>query len=160
MLTSSSTTSRASAEPQRTQSLGGLRAVNPPTGPQRPYGSMSSAIGRPPPPPPLQEQNRYNPWNPSSHQQQYHPNGFNGGRGSPARSEASDGTAAGSDFETEKPAEANELAVTSNANFERSDSSVSRKRSYGDTNADDDRLRQHDDHTKRKRRSQVDAAYG
>jgi hypothetical protein len=37
---------------------------------------------------------------------------------------------------------------------------VSRKRSYGDTDADDERLRHHDDHTKRKRRSLVDAAYG
>ncbi|KAF1927926.1 uncharacterized protein M421DRAFT_64059 [Didymella exigua CBS 183.55] len=150
--------SRPPAESQRSQSLGGPRAINPPAGPQRPYGSMSSNIGRPPPPPP--ERDRYDPWNPCSRHQQYHPNGFNGGRGSPARSEASDGTAAGSDFGPEKPAEASELAATPGAKFERSDSSVSRKRSYGDTDADDERLRQHDDHTKRKRRSQVDAAYG
>ncbi|KAL1655855.1 hypothetical protein SLS61_001417 [Didymella pomorum] len=154
-------TSRAFPEPQRTQSLGGNRTYKPPAGPQqRPYGSMSSAIGRPPPPPPPPEINRYDPWNPSSRQQHYHPNGFNGGRGSPARSEASDGTAAGSDFGTEKPVDASEMSLTPGSKFERSDSSVSRKRSYGDTDADDDRQRQHDDQTKRKRRSQVDAAYG
>ncbi|KAF3039556.1 hypothetical protein E8E12_007666 [Didymella heteroderae] len=154
-------TSQTPKEPQRTQSLGGPRSFNPPTEPQqRPYGSMSSAIGRPPPPPPPPDHDRYDPWNPSSRQQQYHSNGFNGGRGSPARSEASDGTAAGSDFGTEKPADASEISLTPGSKFERSDSSVSRKRSYGDTDADDDRQRQHDDHTKRKRRSQVDAAYG
>lgn len=161
ILTCCSATSRAFPEPQRTQSLGGNRTYKPPAGPQqRPYGSMSSAIGRPPPPPPPPEINRYDPWNPSSRQQHYHPNGFNGGRGSPARSEASDGTAAGSDFGTEKPVDASEMSLTPGSKFERSDSSVSRKRSYGDTDADDDRQRQHDDQTKRKRRSQVDAAYG
>ena len=160
ILTCCSATSRAFPEPQRTQSLDVTRTFNPPAGPQqRPYGSMSSAIGRPPPPPPPPENNRYDPWNPSSRQQHYHPNGFNGGRGSPARSEASNGTAAGSDFGTEKPVDTSEMSLTPGSKFERSDSSVSRKRSYGDTDADDDRQRQHDDQTKRKRRSQVDAAY-
>lgn len=148
-------------EPQRSQSLSGARAVNTPAVVQRPYGSVSAATnGRPPPPPPPPENDRYDPWNPSNRQQQYHPNGFNGGRGSPARSEASNGTAAGSDFETEKPSEISEYSLTPGSKFERSDSSVSRKRSYGDTDADDDRSRQHEDHTKRKRRSQLDAAYG
>jgi hypothetical protein len=160
LLTCRSATSRAVPEPQRTQSLDGPRSFNSLTGPQRPYDSMSSAIGRPPPPPPPPGNDRYDPWNPSSRQQHYHPNGFNGGRGSPARSEASDGTAAGSDFGTERPADASEMSLTPGSKFERSDSSVSRKRSYGDTDADDDRQRQHDDQTKRKRRSQVDAAYG
>ena len=152
---------RPQAEPQRSQSLGGPRALNPPAAPQRPYGSMSSStVGRPPPPPPPPEHDRYNPWNPTNHQQHYHANGFNGGGDSPARSEASNGTAAGSDFGIEQPTETGELSVTPGSKLERSDSYVSRKRSYGDTDADDDRLRQHDDHTKRKRRSQVDAAYG
>lgn len=158
VLTCRSATSRGLPEPQRTQSLGGF---NSPVGSQqRPYGSMSSAVGRPPPPPPPLENDRYDPWNSSSRQQHYHPNGFNGGRGSPARSEASDGTAAGSDFGTEKPVDASETSHPPDSKFERSDSSVLRKRSYGDTGADDDRQRQHDDLTKRKRRLQVDAAYG
>jgi hypothetical protein len=152
---------RLQTESQRSQSLGGTHAINTSAAPQRPYGSVSlSTNSRPPPPPPPPEHDRYDPWNPSNRQQQYHPNGFNGGRGSPARSEASGGTAAGSDFETEKPSEVNEHSLTQGSKFERSDSSVSRKRSYGDTDADDDRLRQHEDHTKRTRRSQVDAAYG
>ena len=122
--------------------------------------SGSDTLVPPPPPPPPAEHDRYDPWNPSHRRQQYHTNGFNGGRGSPARSEASNGTAAGSDFGTEKGPGDQDLSRTPGSKFERSDSSVSRKRSYGDTDADDDRLRQHDDHTKRKRRSLVDAAYG
>jgi hypothetical protein len=154
-----SATSRTQTESQRSQSLGGPRGVSHPSVPQRPYGSMSSSANdRPPPPPPPPEHERYDPWNPSNRQQRYHTNDF-GGRGSPARSEASNGTAAGSDFETEKPTENSDQATTSGLMFERSDSSISRKRSYEDTGADDDRHRQHDDHTKRKRRSQVDAAY-
>ncbi|KAJ4322709.1 hypothetical protein N0V94_002227 [Neodidymelliopsis sp. IMI 364377] len=151
---------RLPVEPQRSQLLDGPRPIGHPAATQQqPYGSDSSSRNARPPPPPPPGQERYDPWNPTNRQQQYHPNGFNGGRGSPARSEASNGTAAGSDFETEKPPENNGQAITSGPNLERSDSSVSRKRSYGDTYADDDGLRQHDDHTKRKRRSQVDAAY-
>lgn len=158
-LTDPSTTHQP--QPPRTRSLSSTRVIVPPSAPQRPYGSMSSSsLGRPPPPPPPVEHGRYDPWNPSHRRQQYHTNGFNGGRGSPARSEASNGTAAGSDFGTEKGLEAQDISLTPGSKFERSDSSVSRKRSYGDTDADDDRLRQHDDHTKRKRRSLVDAAYG
>ncbi|KZM25897.1 hypothetical protein ST47_g2907 [Ascochyta rabiei] len=152
--------SQTQTDPQRSHPLDGPRTVGHPTAPQRPYGSMSSTNGRRPLPPPPPEHDRYDPWNPSNRQQQYHTNGFNGGRGSPARSEASDGTAAGSDFGTETPAEASEQTVVPGLKCEQSDSSLSRKRSYGDTDADDERLRQHDDHTKRKRRSQVDAAYG
>lgn len=147
-------------QPPRTRSLS-TRVIAPPSVTQRPYGSMSSSsLSRPPPPPLPVEHDRFDPWNPSHRRQQYHTNGFNGGRGSPARSEASNGTAAGSDFGTEKGLEAQDISLTPGSKFERSDSSVSRKRSYGDTDADDDRLRQHDDHTKRKRRSLVDAAYG
>ncbi|KAF9694381.1 hypothetical protein EKO04_007510 [Ascochyta lentis] len=152
--------SQAQTKPQKSQTLGGPRTVGHPVVPQRSYGSIPSSDGRRPPPPPPPEYDRYDPWNPSNRQQQYHTNGFNGGRGSPARSEASNGTAAGSDFGTETPAGASEQIDVPGSKCERSDSSVSRKRSYGDIDADDDRLRQHDDHTKRKRRSQVDAAYG
>lgn len=148
-------------EIQRSQSLGGSHVVGPPAVPQRLYGSMSSATFSQPPPPPLPlEYDQHNPWNPSHRRQQYHTNGFNSGRGSPARSEASNGTAAGSDFGTEKATETRDISLTPGSKFERSDSSVSRKRSYGDTDAGEDRLREHDDHTKRKRRSLVDAAYG
>ncbi|KAF3003459.1 hypothetical protein E8E13_003254 [Curvularia kusanoi] len=156
----SRTTTMPQSQPQRTQSLSNTRVTAPHSAPQRPYGSIStSSLGLPPPPPP-QEQDRYDPWNPSDRRQQYHSNGFNGGRGSPARSEASDGTAAGSDFGVEKAARAKDISLTPGSKFERSDSSVSRKRSHGDTDADDHGLREHDDHTKRKRRSLVDAAYG
>ncbi|KAH6613965.1 hypothetical protein C7974DRAFT_67525 [Boeremia exigua] len=157
----SSTISRPQAEQQRSQSLSGAPASSAHSLLQRSYGSISSSIvGPPPPPPPPPEQNRYDPWNPSNRHQQYHAKGFNGGRGSPARSEASNGTAAGSDFGIENPTDLNDISLTPGSKSERNDSSASRKRSYGDTDADDDRVREHDDHTKRKRRSQVDAAYG
>lgn len=145
-------------EPQRSQSLSGNRQVDVPSTPQRSYGSMSASANSQPPPPTLQEHDRFDPWNPSHRRQQYNNNGFNGGRGSPARSEASNGTAAGSDFGTDQAAKTQDLSLTPGSKFERSDSSVSRKRSHGDT-ADDERLREHDDHSKRKRRSIVDAAY-
>ncbi|KAJ8112412.1 hypothetical protein OPT61_g5211 [Boeremia exigua] len=148
--------SRPQIEPQRNQPLGHIPASNPGALPQRPYDSVSSIGGPPPPPPPPPGQDRYDPWNPRDRHQQYHANGFNGGRGSPARSEASNGTAAGSDFGVEKPTN---ISLTPGSKFERNDSSASRKRSYGDTHTDDDGLREHDDHTKRKRRSQVNAAY-
>ncbi|KAG9198954.1 hypothetical protein G6514_009231 [Epicoccum nigrum] len=155
------TTAKHQPQPPRTQSQSSTRVTAPLSAPQRPYDSISSSsLSRPPPPPPPVEHNRYDPWNPSHRRQQYHTNGFNGGRGSPARSEASNGTAAGSDFGTEKGFEAQNMSLTPGSKLERSDSSVTRKRSYGDTDADDDRLREHDDHTKRKRRSLVDAAYG
>lgn len=149
-------------EPQKNQSLGCPRTISHPAATQRPYGSTSSSNnGRPPPPPEHdQEHGQYDPWNPSNRQQERRTNSFNDGIGSPTGSEASNGTAAGSDFETEKPAEINEQSATPGSKCERSDSSISRKRSHGDTDADDDRLGQHDDHTKRKRRSQADTAYG
>lgn len=126
-----------------------------------PYGSISAghtvAFPAPPPPPPPEPQ-RYNAWN----QPQYNSQGYGGARGSPALSEDSNHTMAGSDFEPEKPRggiendkEASELP----ASLQRSDSSFSRKRSYEDADQGDNMPRQQDDHTKRKRRSQVDAAY-
>lgn len=156
-----STTSQSHTELQKNQSSGGIPASNPHGLAQRPHGSVSSSvIGPPPPPPPPPEQDRYDPWNPSDRHQRYHTNGFNGGRGSPARSEASDGTAAGSDFGVEKRSNSNDISLTPGSKFERNNSSASRKRSYGDTHTDDDQGCDHDDHTKRKRRSQVNAAYG
>ena len=66
---------------------------------------------------------------------------------------------AGSDFEPEKPGSGNENDNSAVPVLHRSDSSFSRKRSYEDADYDDERQRHQDDHTKRKRRSQVDAAY-
>jgi hypothetical protein len=68
---------------------------------------------------------------------------------------------AGSDFELEKPSGGDNIEEQNAAGpiLHRSDSSFSRKRSYEDADHGDERPRQQDDHTKRKRRSQVDAAY-
>jgi len=60
----------------------------------------------------------------------------------------------GSDFEPEEPVRNNDADAVK---LEGNDNSYSRKRSYED--AGDDKPRYHDDHTKRKRRMQVDAAY-
>jgi len=161
MLTDSSSASRTPVGLPRSQSISRARANDVHAVPPRPFVStISSDVGLPPPPPPPPVQDRYDPWNPSSRHQQYHTSGFNGGRGSPARSEASDGTAAGSDFGIEKPTGTGDISRTPGSKFEHTDSSMSRKRSYGDTGTDDDRVRENDDHTKRKRRSLIDAAYG
>jgi hypothetical protein len=63
----------------------------------------------------------------------------------------------GSDFEPEEPIGNGGNDNAGAVKLERSDSTYSRKRSYED--AGDDKPRNHDDHTKRKRRMQVDAAY-
>jgi hypothetical protein len=65
----------------------------------------------------------------------------------------------GSDFEPEKPGSNPDKEGSAVPGLTRSDSSFSRKRSYEDSDHGDERVRQHDDFTKRKRRSQVDAAY-
>jgi hypothetical protein len=64
---------------------------------------------------------------------------------------------AGSDFD-EKP-NINTAEDAALPGLSRSDSSFSRKRSYEDADHNDEKPRQQDDYTKRKRRSQVDAAY-
>ncbi|KAF2129595.1 hypothetical protein P153DRAFT_22300 [Dothidotthia symphoricarpi CBS 119687] len=122
----------------------------------RPYGSMSSSIlGRPPPPPPPPERQRYDPWNANNFQHQQNSHGF----GSPARSDGSNRTMVGSDFESDKPMGGTEDLPTPVPKLHRSDSSSARKRSYEDTDQYDEKQRQHDDQSKRKRRSQVDAVY-
>ncbi|KAF2031481.1 hypothetical protein EK21DRAFT_63153, partial [Setomelanomma holmii] len=145
--------------PQPAHSYGGHRDPAQPNVPQRPYGSMSSGptSQRPPPPPPPPEPPRYNSWN----QSHYGNQGYDGSRGSPARSEGSNHTMAGSDFEPEKPdrGDSTEKQSPPVPGLNRSDSSFSRKRSYEDADHGDAKPRQQDDHTKRKRRSQVDAAY-
>jgi len=66
---------------------------------------------------------------------------------------------AGSDFEPEKTAIKSEQDAGSIPQLKRSDSSFARKRSYEDTDYDDQKTRQPDDYARRKRRSQVAAAY-
>jgi hypothetical protein len=109
---------------------------------------MSSGNGyrHPVPPPPPPEPQRYG-------------HGYDGPRGSPARSEGSNHTMVGSDFESEKTRGNADKEGSAIPALTRSDSSFSRKRSYEDSDHGDERARQQDDFTKRKRRSQVDAAY-
>ncbi|KAH7089214.1 hypothetical protein FB567DRAFT_591322 [Paraphoma chrysanthemicola] len=142
--------------PQRAHSFGG-RELTQTSPPQRPYVSkFSAAVSHhqppPPPPPPPPEPQRYGSWSQPRHNNQ----GYDGFRGSPALSDGSNHTMAGSDFEPEKPGDANttEESSTTVPALSRSDSSFSRKRSYEDADHGDEKPRHHDDHTKRKRRSQ------
>ncbi|KAF2273536.1 uncharacterized protein EI97DRAFT_152901 [Westerdykella ornata] len=105
---------------------------------------------------------QYDPWNPSKGQT------VQNGQASPPRSEASNGTYAGSDFaenpingvdNAEKTTEAYNAGPQPTADLERADSSISRKRSHGETETSEDTLRQQGDHAKRKRRSEVDSVY-
>ncbi|KAF2829198.1 hypothetical protein CC86DRAFT_185972 [Ophiobolus disseminans] len=144
--------------PQIAKFFGGRRESEHDRAPQRPYGSISSGnAGRfpPPPPPPPPESQRYGAWN----QPQYNGASYDGSRGSPAQSEGSNHTMAGSDFEPEKPSTSTDKDSSVVPTIHRSDSSFSRKRSYEDADHGDEKPRQQDDHTKRKRRAQVDAAY-
>ncbi|CAO2654854.1 Nn.00g115870.m01.CDS01 [Neocucurbitaria sp. VM-36] len=152
---SSSLIRPSSPPPQRAQSFGGHR--NPGcSAPPRPFGSMSSSSNsRPPPPPPPPEDQRYDPWNAP----QRNGHGLDGSRGSPALSEGSNRTMAGSDFDSEKPSHGTGQEPTVIPPLKRSDSSFARKRSYEDTDHDNERSQQQDDNTKRKRRAQIDAAY-
>ncbi|EAT83847.2 hypothetical protein SNOG_08679 [Parastagonospora nodorum SN15] len=92
------------------------------------------------------------PWN-----QAHTGGGFDSSRGSPAPSEGSNHTMAGSDFEPDKPVIKED--GSDGPTLTRSGSSFSRKRSYEDADHGDEKLRQQDDYTKRKRRSQVESAY-
>ena len=141
--------------PQRAHSFGGHRnSGHGPPPPPRPYGSLSSsANSRPHPPPPPPEEQRYDPWNAP----QRNGHSLDDSRGSPAPSEGSNRTMAGSDFEPENPSSGTQQDTPTVPSLDRGDSSFSRKRSYED--AENERLRQQEDHSKRKRRSQVDAAY-
>ncbi|RMZ72629.1 Zinc finger CCHC-type [Pyrenophora seminiperda CCB06] len=143
--------------PQRAQSYGGHRNNGYGTAPPRPYGSMSSSVNSrpPPPPPPPPKEQHYDPWNAP----QRNGHGFDGSRGSPALSEGSNHTMAGSDFGPENPTNGGHEDRSAAPSLDRSDSSFSRKRSYEDADHEHERQRQQEDHTKRKRRSQVDAVY-
>ncbi|KAI0590475.1 PAT1 domain-containing protein [Pyrenophora tritici-repentis] len=144
------------APPQRAQSYGGHRNNGYGPAQPRPYGSMSSSgNSRPPPPPPPPKEQQYDPWN--APQRTGH--GLDGSRGSPALSEGSNHTMAGSDFGPENPTNGGQEETSAAPSLYRSDSSFSRKRSYEDADHEHERQRQQEDHTKRKRRSQVDAVY-
>jgi hypothetical protein len=146
--------------PQRAHSFGGRSDPTYGPTPQRPYGSLSHR--RPPPPPP--DRQEYDPWNPRNSQGALKTHTRDAPSASPARSEASNHTLVGSDFE-EKPTVDTDAVTQASATaqepsiptLERSDSSFSRKRSYEAET--DDKSRLQDDQSKRKRRSQVAAAY-
>ncbi|KAJ4352344.1 uncharacterized protein N0V89_007692 [Didymosphaeria variabile] len=139
---------RPEVGPHRAQSYGGHRNSTYGTAIPRPYGSMSSATSLQSLP--VQNDGRTN-IRPSNLPMQPHGNGVSPSASamSPAHSEGSNKTAVGPGFGTEEAA---------HPQLNRSDSSSARKRSYEDTDQDG-HTRQQDDHTKRKRRSQVDAAY-
>lgn len=141
---------RPEQPPQRAQSYGGHHNSTYALPPQRPYGSMSSSLN---PRPAAADRQQHDPSHPSNTPSQTSGQSFNGSTESPARSE---GTLAGSDFEPEKPPNSLGQPIPQ---LKRSDSSSARKRSYEDIDQEDGKSRQQDDHTKRKRRSQVDAAY-
>ncbi|PSN61871.1 hypothetical protein BS50DRAFT_147413 [Corynespora cassiicola Philippines] len=145
---------RPEQPPQRAQSYGGHR--NPPysTPIQRPYGSMSASSR----PSQSQERPRYDLWAPTIPEKQS--SGFftDGTQQSPI-SEGSNRTLAGSDPEETRPPSGAEKAPGHVPHLKRSDSSLTRKRSYDDTDQDDEKTRQQDDHMRRKRRSQVAPAY-
>jgi hypothetical protein len=146
---------RPEQPPARANSYGGHRDSLQGQPMPRPYGSISAIYHQNPP----SDQQEYDPWNPRNTQKKSNGQIIDRSRGSPARSEGSDKTAAGSDFEPEKPTIEAEKASTLIPQLKRSGSSSARKRSYEDTDQEDGQGRQQDDYTKRKRRSQVDAAY-
>src|SRR3954469_2733052 len=99
--------------------------------------ASTSTHGRqPPPPPPAPDRQEYDPWNPRNSQTLSNGRSSHDIPESPARSEGSNHTLAGSDFETEKPVDnidpspttVDASASTPVLKLERSDSSFSRKR--------------------------------
>ncbi|PVI03523.1 hypothetical protein DM02DRAFT_520497, partial [Periconia macrospinosa] len=95
---------------------------------------------------------QYDPWNHVASLEATFDPAENRSRGSPARSEGSNKTAVGSDFESTKSPARNVDQLR------RSDSSSTRKRSHQDTQEEEQGPRV-DDHIKRKRLSQADSVY-
>lgn len=125
---------------------------------QRPYGSMSSVSHQRPPPSINCRSSNFERLN-----SQERPNGhvaFDGARESPARSEGSNHTPAGSDFETQSKA-ASAANVKPQPRLQRNSSSSGLKRSYDETDQDDENVRKQDDHAPRykRRQPQVASAY-
>jgi hypothetical protein len=145
---------RPDVGPQRAQSYAGHRnSAYDPAFP-RPYGSMSSTTSQQLPS--VQPYLRTKSWA-STPQTQPQGNGvsLSGHRTSPKLSEASNMASLGIEEINHKV----EKDAATVPQLTRGDSSFTRKRSYEDTDQEDGHTRQQDDHTKRKRRSQVDAAY-
>jgi hypothetical protein len=132
--------------PSRSQSYSERRNFTNGAPAPRPFGSISST--KPPlPGSRLQDVQRF--------QNQHNVQAFDVARESPARSEGSNHTMAGSDFESAKT----EQTVGAVPQLKRSDSSFARKRSYEESDHEDQKTHQPDDHARRKRRSQVAPAY-
>ncbi|KAF2688194.1 hypothetical protein K458DRAFT_176384 [Lentithecium fluviatile CBS 122367] len=144
---------RPELPPHRAHSYGGPHNSTYGTPIQRSYGSLSSSRSTPPGP------KRYEPQGSSISRDRPSGHTFDGARDSPAGSEGSGRMMAGSDFESEKTTNGAGKTAGGATQLRRSDSSFTRKRSYEDTDTDDQKMRQHDDHAKRKRRSQVAPAY-
>lgn len=142
---------RRDKSPQTTQSYSSHHNSTRSAPPQRQSGSMSASIHN--------AQDHHNPWNATNGHSVRTGHPYDSSRGSPARSEGSNKTLAGSDFEAERGTNGTDRNSGSIPLLERSDSSFSRKRSYDDSDQNDEKMRQQDDHTKRKRRSEVAAAY-
>lgn len=142
---------------KRAQSYGGFQVTSQGHAQQRPFASVTSASELQAFSSTTQE---YDPWNPSTTSSRG-PLGpiQDRSRGSPARSEGSNHTAFGSDFESETLGQGVE-APTQSALLKRSDSSNTRKRSHEeDADPAGGKGRQTDEHIKRKRLSQADFAY-
>ncbi|KAL6710020.1 hypothetical protein ACN47E_009811 [Coniothyrium glycines] len=104
---------------------------------------------------PLLENQQHGPWNAPHHSS----HSFGRSRSSPAISDGSNHTMAGSDFDSENPSVPHEAASNDIPPLHRSESCISRKRSYEDADHVEGKVHQQDDHSKRKRRSHVDAVY-
>ncbi|KAF1993144.1 hypothetical protein P154DRAFT_451023 [Amniculicola lignicola CBS 123094] len=153
-------TPKPPAPPSRAHSYSGQKNFSYETPVQRPYGSMSATSHSRPQAP--QERSHFEAWGAKSTHGDSSGNAFGPPRGSPAPSEGSNRTLPGSDFETDAPAtdveNPTENAVSMSA-LHRSDSSISRKRSYDEADQEET-IRQQDDRTRRKRRQpQVASAY-
>lgn len=156
----------ADAGAPRSNSYSGYRSTSFAAPPQRGYSSVSSHSRPPPPPEP-----KYSPpgeqW--QADQSLNRLNGhasYDGTGDSPARSDGSNRTLAGSDFEMEnnksEPLNTAEKPQAPEPRLQRNESLTSRKRSYDDGEQEDGNLRQYDDYTPRnkRRQPQVAAAYG
>jgi hypothetical protein len=139
--------------PNRAHSYGGHHNPVYGTPVPRPYGSVSSSK------PPLPDTQHHEPPRLNNPQDRSSGHAFNGVRESSTHSEASNHTMAGSDFEPQKLVTKNGQDAGPTPQLKRSDSSFARKRSYEDTDYDDQKTRQPDDYARRKRRSQVAPAY-
>ncbi len=145
--------SKAPLPPKRAHSFGGYKSSRDGFVPQRAYGSMSSSSITKPTPPVSLEDLRHNSW----HSPQGNGRGHSILTPITALSDGRDQFMADSDMNTASPTSEIKHNLPTKPALHRSDSS--RKRSYQDTDQEDEKQRQSDDQAKRKRRLQIDAAY-